>query len=337
MKILAIGDPHIRMDNIDQVELYIDRITEIVCSVCPDQVVILGDVLHCHERLHTSALNRAHAWIDSLRQIVPVYVLVGNHDYINNSQFLTSNHWMNAMKKWNNVTIVDQVVSCGDVLYCPYVFPGKFREALDTLTDSNWRDARVIFAHQEFLGCKMGAIVSQEGDDWTDPDLPLVVSGHVHDRQWVNSNVYYTGSSMQHAFGESGDKTLAVIDTSDRSISEISTNLPRKRIVYLTVDQLDSYAVPEGDQIRLTVTGSYDAFKAFRKSTKYAKLAKQTKIIYRIQEGIDEIKKKERTEDSGEPNREDERNEMTASFTQVLLDSIQGNSKLMDIYNQVFV
>ena len=37
-------------------------------------------------------------------------LLVGNHDYINNQQFLTNNHWMNAMKDWNNVTIIDKVI-----------------------------------------------------------------------------------------------------------------------------------------------------------------------------------------------------------------------------------
>ena len=37
-----------------------------------------------------------------------LYVLVGNHDYINNSQYLSGNHWMTVFKGWENVKVVDK-------------------------------------------------------------------------------------------------------------------------------------------------------------------------------------------------------------------------------------
>ena len=30
----------------------------------------------------------------------------------------------------------------------------------------NWKECRAIFCHQEFKKCKMGAVVSEHGDDW---------------------------------------------------------------------------------------------------------------------------------------------------------------------------
>ena len=110
MLIAAIGDTHFRVDNISIVDTLIGELLKNLKEKNPDLIVLLGDILHDHERLHTIALNRAYHLIKELRKIAPVYVIVGNHDMINHEQFLTDQHWMNAMKLWENVTIVDQVI-----------------------------------------------------------------------------------------------------------------------------------------------------------------------------------------------------------------------------------
>ena len=99
VKVLFIGDPHFKIDNIPEVEVFINKVTELTENKKPDFIVIAGDLLHTHERLHTIALNKAYDFIDKMRTISPTYVLVGNHDMCNNSQFLTENHWMNGLKK----------------------------------------------------------------------------------------------------------------------------------------------------------------------------------------------------------------------------------------------
>ncbi len=48
----------------------------------------------------------------------------------------------------------------------PYVPPGRFVEALNIIDNEWWKNVNCIFAHQEFYGCKMGAIESIEGDKW---------------------------------------------------------------------------------------------------------------------------------------------------------------------------
>ena len=203
--VLCIGDPHIQVGNITEVDLFIERLILLATKKQPDLIIVLGDILHTHERLHTIALNKAYEMINKLRLITKTYVLVGNHDYIQNQQFLTENHWLSGMKEWKNTVIVDKVISetiNGEkFVFTPYVPPGRFEEALNTL-DGDWKDASCIFAHQEFYGCKMGAIVSVEGDNWS-IENPHVVSGHIHSRQIPQENIYYTGSAMQHAFGES--------------------------------------------------------------------------------------------------------------------------------------
>ena len=78
MRITAIGDTHFRVDNINIVEILIQKIVELLRENPPDLIVLLGDILHDHERLHTIAMNKAYEFITLLRDISPVYILVGN-------------------------------------------------------------------------------------------------------------------------------------------------------------------------------------------------------------------------------------------------------------------
>ena len=278
--ILFIGDPHFMVGNIPEVELFIERIIKLAEEKKPDLICIGGDLLHTHERLHTLPLNKAYELVDNMRKISKTYVLVGNHDYIQNQQFLTDNHWMNGMKEWGNTIIVDKVVydTINGMLFTfvPYVPPGRFQEALSSINEDIWRNSRCIFAHQEFFGCKMGAIVSVEGDKWP-LDYPEIISGHIHSKQKPQKNIYYSGSAMQHAFGESTKNIIPYIvfekEQKDYKLEEIDLELPRKKIVYMDVENVDEYVLPETqDKIKITVSGGYDQFKALKKTKKYKKL-----------------------------------------------------------------
>lgn len=209
----------------------------------------------------------------------------------NNRQFLTENHWMNGMKEWNNVVIVDKVVKVAINQYSyflvPYVPPGRFQEALKTYED-DFLNADIIFAHQEFSGCKMGAIISIEGDRWP-LDYPQIISGHIHSNQTPQKNIYYPGSAMQHAFGES-EKNIIPIITMDRedprgyTLEEVDLGLPRKKIVYMGIEDITEYTPPtkNEDKIKVTVSGVYEEFKALKKTKKYRDLTdKGVKIVFK--------------------------------------------------------
>lgn len=492
--VLFIGDPHFQVNNMPEVELFMEKIINLATEKQPDRIVIAGDILHTHERLHTLALNKAYELVDNMRLIAKTYVLVGNHDYClgkdvpvllwdssvkmsqeikvgdiligddglprnvinthtgisqlyrvqqldgddyivtenhtlslkcgfhksifwntpkkcwvikwldklsctlksklfainyrdpncysryisrtieeareaaenfmdaiqdidivditvkkylqvpknvrkrlygyklemfkepyksrtsinvsaieqgeyygfaidgnhrfllgdftvthncNNQQFLTDNHWMNGMKEWNNTIVVDNVISETineeKFVFVPYVPPGRFEEALNTLR-GKWQDASCIFAHQEFAGCKMGAIISVEGDKWS-LENPYVVSGHIHSRQVPQKNIYYSGSAMQHAFGESEKNIIAYLTISgiNYECEEIDLKLPRKKIVYMDVEDIDNYEVPKTeDTIKVTVSGNYDEFKALKKTKKYKNLLEQgVKVVFK--------------------------------------------------------
>lgn len=289
MNVIAIGDQHFKVDNIPDVELFINRITNLVEKRKPDFVVLLGDLLDTHERLHTIPLNKAYEFINNIRKISKTYILTGNHDMVNHLQFLTSNHWLNYLKEWNNVTVVDNVVleiiNNKKFVFVPYVEPGRFIEALNTL-EEEWTDADCVFAHQEFHGCKMGAIVSLEGDKWSE-DYPNVVSGHIHNNQKPQKNIYYPGSSIQIAFGENQDNIIASLTfkdhTEDYELEEIDLKLPKKKIIYTNIDDVEKIDIEKtNDKIKISVCGDHNEYKTFKKTKKYKELiSKGAKVIFK--------------------------------------------------------
>jgi hypothetical protein len=292
MVVLCVGDIHIKPTNLPLIDGLEVQLVEAVRRESVQCIVLLGDILDTFERLHTQALNRAYRLIDTLRAEAHVYVLVGNHDLINNQQFLTDQHWMNAMKDWHNVTIVDQVVTRSvtgmELVFVPYVPVQRFVEALESVGNAAWKHADYIFAHQEFQGCKMGAIQSVHGDAWAE-DAPMIVSGHIHDYQRPQDNVLYIGASVQNNFGDQTDPRLLCIRGPRRNWIEIPVLLPKKKTVYATLDdvhELDPTVWvddPAVDMVRIVVRGDYEQFKTFTKSTQYEHLvaSQKCKVVHK--------------------------------------------------------
>lgn len=331
---IAIGDPHFQINNIAEVDAFIERINTIIQYEKPTFIVCLGDILHTYERLHTTPLNRAYKFIDTLRKVAPTFVLVGNHDMFNNQQFLSEScHWMGGMREWKGVTIVDKVViakfGAHSFTFVPYIPKGRFSEALST--ENEWKTSTAIFAHQEFYGCKMGAIQSVDGDKW-DNECPLVISGHIHTKQRSQANVYYVGSSMQQAYGENDESTITHVTftrAKEHILRDIQLNMPRKRIIYKDIDDIDTFELPNtADKIRVTVSGTCEQFKSFKKTKKYREMVDSgAKVVFKPKKiAIEQIDKQNINNATIEAN-----------FNRILFDLIneQRNPHLFQAFEHV--
>ncbi len=298
-RILSIGDPHFRIDNVDESNQFINNISKLIEERQDiDIIVVLGDILHTHEKLHTVALNSATNFFKMLiSHKRKVFCLVGNHDATSNTIFLTNNHWMNALKGWDGLTIVDypiiEKVNYDDfITLCPYVPDGRLVEALNHLntleqtsetsikiynsnTYLDWKKSICVFAHQLLDGAKMGPIVASNVEEWMD-EYPLCVSGHIHDKQRIKDNLYYVGSSMQHSYGENGDKSLALITIVEEEspiIEEIYLDIKKKKILYATVEELEEVQekILENQDIeyKIVLKGKDSELKALKQSALY--------------------------------------------------------------------
>ena len=313
MNILVIGDPHFKKNNIPQVNDFIKTIMSFISTLSPlNFIVVEGDLLHTHEHLHSDVLNKAVEFVKRLSSFCPVYILVGNHDAINNSIFLTTSHWMNCLKSFPNITVVDDVLVKQEFAFCPYVPNGRFQEALFTkLSLEDLKKITCIFAHQELSGAKMGSIIST-AEKWND-DFPLVVSGHIHDKHWAQPNIFYTGSIMQHAFGDSSDKTILLLEITDKKgnkerenkeekivksnnktciFHEIDLSLAKKFLFHFNISDFDEKQVQKllerkqhGSSLseyKIYLAGDEDDFKCFQKTHIYKLLCSQKmKIVFK--------------------------------------------------------
>ena len=233
LRVLIIGDIHCRLDNFTDIDVLTDKILKIINQEHPDWIVLLGDLLHTHEQVNTLCLNKLLDLFDKLRKYAKLYIIVGNHDMINSAQFLSTHHWMNMLKEWSNVTIVDKPLietHCSKTYtFLPYVPKGRFMEALYTLDENAWNKSSAIFCHQEFRGSQYVGKTSDDGDYWAE-EYPQIISGHIHKHQ-ILKNVYYVGSAIQVTFGET-DKNIVSVFTSengsDVKIEEILLDVPKK-------------------------------------------------------------------------------------------------------------
>ena len=211
--VLAIGDPHFKINNVEHSCEFVDK-TLVFIDDNPqiDLIIVLGDVHDKHQYTHIAISSHVSKFFQELHNRKPVYLVVGNHDRQNNSDFLSDIHPFNDMKLWPNMTVVDHVIETNikghKLVFVPYVPPGRFEEALNTIQNP-LENTAVIFAHQEFYGAPMGAIKSVVGDKWP-IHYPYVISGHIHDYWFNGKNIIYVGTPMQHAFGDRQDKTLSL-------------------------------------------------------------------------------------------------------------------------------
>lgn len=338
--LLIIGDPHFKTGNPLETVPMTKEVVSVARRLKPDAIINLGDTLDRHESIHVNPLERATQFMYELSEIAPLYILIGNHDRPNNSNFLTTEHPFNALKMWPGTTVVDKVISVTikglKFTMVPYVPPGRFQEALNTLPDSTI-GIRAIIAHQEFKGAKMGAIRSEVGDIWP-LSSPLVISGHVHDYDRLQPNMIYTGTPIQHAFGDREDKTVSIfrfpiIPTNNDDINSLFTEervdlkLPKKSLVYLSCEEVVTYIPPEGKMIKIVVRGTREEIKAISKLPNIKQWnAAGIKIAY-----------KETATHAPErsPPRHDRLRE-APRFTQRLHDAAQSDPELKALFAELF-
>lgn len=337
--VVVIGDQHFKIDNLHLIARYIQKIGKIIQEKNPTFVVLLGDMLHTHERIHTLTLNKAYEFIDFVRKLCKTYILVGNHDHINGTQFLTSNHWLNGLKEWENIVIVDdvyeEIINEKKFVFSPYVPAGRFQEALNTL-ENDWKDAICIFAHQEFYNCKMGSILSVEGDEWP-LEYPNIISGHIHDNQTLQENIYYPGSSLEVSYGQNNFNIIAYVEfENDNSytLEELELNMPQKKIIYIDIENIDEYKTPvdSENQYKLSLNGDYNEFKSFKKSQKYKEIInKGIKVVFKPKKKDLKIKNEKLAKII------DNNTENLTDFSKIIKEIIeeQNNYYLNEVYNLV--
>ena len=303
LQALVIGDPHFKVKNSLECDEFIENLLILCRDRKPDIIICLGDILDRHETIHVEPLTKANYFLRELSLIARLYVIIGNHDRPNNSDFLSPKHPFSALHRWENTQVVDRTfedtINGYRLLFVPYVPPGRFMEAIETLdTFESIDDYDCVFAHQEFYGAKMGAIQSQVGDPWGN-SYPLCVSGHIHDYDVLQHNMIYTGTPMQHAFGDREDKTISIftfypeggVDKYTTGVKQTSwtqervdLGLIKRQIVYLRSHEVLGWEPPENKLTKVVIRGTNPEIQAAMKLEYVKSLTeKGVKVVYKTE------------------------------------------------------
>jgi DNA repair exonuclease SbcCD nuclease subunit len=317
MKVLCIGDIHIKVSNVPEIDEMTNKLVELATARKPNFIVLLGDVLDRHATINVYCLMRAEKIVLLLSKIAPTFLLVGNHDRPNNSNFLTDEHPFNAMKLWPNTYIIDKVSSYlftkgtggqegindnnfqnlreGNIpnedefrfVFAAYVSPGRLDEALNTI-ESPLVNTTCVFSHQEVFLAKLGPIISATGDKWP-LENPLMISGHIHDYDLLQPNMIYTGVPLMHSFADRDDKTVSMFTFSKNNKNKVEWNqeridlgLIKKITIYLTPEQIPNYEPPTDKLVKLVIRGDEASIKTIAKLDKISQLKKQgIKVVFK--------------------------------------------------------
>jgi len=286
MRVLVIGDPHFQKKMLPEMELACADILEICRTERPDFCVCLGDTLDTHEKIHLQCLDSAVDFFKSIALICPLYVLIGNHDRMNNQDFLTKVHPFECLETYPGIVIIWDTLRLTiggyDLIFVPYVPNGRFLEALERVEFSSKPEPHLIFAHQEFKGCRMGPICSEKGDIWSKQSCPIV-SGHIHDEQSLG-NIFYAGTFIQQNYGESPDKGVHLLTLTETGYERQKFSLPSVpvyRTVVVREEDMSSLGEIEMDKYTKIVFETDNA-KAIKMDSKIQAFVKKAgKVDYR--------------------------------------------------------
>ena len=344
LQILCIGDPHFKKNNAHETENMEFQILKIINENKPDLVIVLGDILHDFETITSSVQCRAVNFLLKIKEKCKLYIIIGNHDRINNREYLTEIHPFYALKNWDNTLIADKTIYFEEkgykFLLVPYVPNGSFLKAIE---EFDYKNVDAIFAHQEFKGCKLGCNISTEGDEW-DIYNPLVITGHIHEYQRPQYNIIYTGTPIQHNFSDGKKKTISIYEfnrhieneidelffKNDKTsgckiyIKENRIKIPQKtkRTLKIKCDQIQNIKLKENSFYKIKIKGTTQELNSsFNHTNIQLWKEKGHKVVRDVI--IENYAKKDF-----------KNNEL--KFEKILYNAIKDNDKLLSIHKKYF-
>lgn len=224
-RVWVLGDIHfgVRANSVEWLEIQKDFFEKVFIPTIKkhakpgDVIVQVGDTFDNRQSINIKVLNYAVKLFERLGEILPVHIIVGNHDiWAKKSNEVTS---IDTLKWIPNVQIY---TDCQTYNWCGrkvLLMPWRRDSEHETETLAEYPDANVIFCHSEVSGVKLNSKVKNEHG--TSPNAykryDRVYSGHIHYRQEQGS-LLLVGTPYELTRSDSGNvKGFYLSDLSDMS------------------------------------------------------------------------------------------------------------------------
>lgn len=206
MKVLRVGDPHVKVSNLEESRALINFVANVAKFENVDRIEILGDLFHTHAVLRLE-IQEFWLWaLNLLSDIKETVVLVGNHDL--SGDYSSSFSALNVFSLLNKKTliIVTEPVVLGDIGYVSYVHDNnKFIDLANSVAD---KGAKVLVCHQTFQGSKYeSGFYAADGiplGEWSER-FTHIISGHIHAEQNFG-NVIYPGTARWDSISDANQR-----------------------------------------------------------------------------------------------------------------------------------
>lgn len=184
MRILRVGDPHVKVTNIEESESLIEFVAEKAIEFKVDRIEILGDLFHTHAVIRLEVLEFWTWALELLTDICEVIVLVGNHDQ--SGDYNSNSSVLDVFGKIRNDNL--KIISFGRLegifAYLPYIHNKE--TFVDHANHLAKEGAKVLVCHQTFQGSKYeNGFYAPDGvePESISKEYVHIISGHIHSRQ----------------------------------------------------------------------------------------------------------------------------------------------------------
>lgn len=134
---------------------------------------------------------------------IPLEILVGNHDIINDAAVFGINKLV-PYKYFNNVVVYEQPVVDGDYVYLPFSYDDDFLNGfLDSIEN---KEDKIVFSHVDICGIEIGGgILTKKGVNLEILNkFKRVFEGHYHSFTNIGEKIIVAGSTQRLSFKDKG-------------------------------------------------------------------------------------------------------------------------------------
>lgn len=229
MKVYMITDTHfgIYLNNLDKWQNMMEStfynfvIPYLKENVKPGDVLIhLGDLFDNRNSIPIITMNKVEKILTELAKILPVHIMVGNHDLFNKG----SNE-VNSVRLYgyiDNITVHQKTTTLElggkKIVLMPWV-----EKRLDMINEIAINPGDYLMCHSDLNGCKMhlNSVAHRNADKIDVEDFgkySRVFSGHIHIRQ-INKNFTFIGSLYQMDRNDYNDqKGITILDLEEDEV-----------------------------------------------------------------------------------------------------------------------
>lgn len=215
-----------------------------------DIFIMMGDLFDSRSNIPILVLNKAEEILLELSKVIPVHLIVGNHDLWNKGDNSINSpkvfNWIPNVTTYDNTGILE--IGSKKLILIPWV---EKRDNLIKEIQNNQGD--YLFCHSDLNGCRMhlSSIAHRNKDKITIEEFSgysRVFSGHIHIRQ-VEQNFEFIGAPYQmdrNDYNDTKGMTILNIETGETEFIEntISPTFKKFKIEkdgdLLLLDQLDT-------------------------------------------------------------------------------------------------